>query len=93
MPRCSSGDGCTKKAVESSSFAGLFLFCKQHQKRLDNVKSVLGSDAWAKDIRNKEKRGNRPAMKEGAERFCATPGCPERPLYISDFCLDCQGEE
>lgn len=82
MATCISGDYCDEPAVESSTFPGIFRFCVTHQGRLDVLKEHMSDQNWAKNVRNKAVT---------SERFCAASGCEGRPIYGSDYCVDCVG--
>lgn len=79
---CLSGDFCAEEAVESSIFPGMYRFCRRHQEQLDLVAGRLEEVRWRNNIRNKT---------TAEERFCATLGCDNRPLYTSDYCAQCNG--
>lgn len=82
MDLCLSGDGCGDVAVESSTFPGVYRFCKWHQERLDSIREWLEAGAWERNVRNKE---------SSIITICETVGCSNRPVYGSDHCDECQG--
>lgn len=83
-PVCQSGDICGEEAVESTMFPGISRFCEHHQAQLDEVRSQLKDRAFAKSHLNKA---------DVIITFCETPGCPNRPVYGSDYCAECSGDE
>lgn len=80
--RCLSGDDCSEEAVGSTTFPGEFRFCKDHQGQLDQIFMDLKDRAYEKSHLNKA---------DVILKFCESPGCPNRPVYGSDFCAECSG--
>lgn len=78
-----SGDICEEEPVESTTFPGIFRFCRTHQDQLDEIGEELRSGAWERNVRNKD---------SAMERYCVTPGCPNRPLYGDEYCPHCRDD-
>lgn len=74
---------CGEEAVESITFPGYFRFCKSHQEQLNQIREELESGSWERNIRNKD---------SAVDRFCVSPGCPNRPLYGDDYCPSCRDD-
>lgn len=46
------------------------------------IREHLEDKAWQSNIRNKE---------DALELFCETSGCPNRPIYGGEYCVECNG--
>lgn len=80
---CISGDECGEEAVESTTFPGTRRFCEKHQVQLDGVAAAMRDRTFKVSAQNKE---------DVKHTYCATPGCPNRPIYTQDYCAECNGE-
>ena len=81
---CLSGDLCDGEAVESTTFPGIYRFCRKHQDQLDYIRGGIKQKNFEMSAQNKS---------QVTERFCETPDCPNRPVYGGDYCADCQGDD
>lgn len=81
---CQSGDLCDGEAVESTMFPRVFRFCQKHQEQLDWVRGVIKKKNFENSAQNKT---------HATENYCETDGCPNRPIYGSEYCATCSGND